>query len=198
MTLSIQDVYAFIDWDTASRCSWLSPIERAHAVSRGMEGQLNALYELLEDWTRRNTNGRIRVSVRFYHGWHKGNQPTEDRLALVSAKISKRAFGNIMIDPPEPADRLLCGADVRDTLRERRPGVLEQKMVDTALIADLLWLARSKSAMKDGVSFLVVSEDDDMLPGLAVATNWGPRCTIARNRDTRRSLPGTRLSIHCI
>ena len=55
-----------------------------------------------------------------------------------------------------------------DTLRSRE-GRPEEKMVDTALVVDLLGLANRKEADR----YLVVSDDDDMLPGVLAAEAVG-------------------------
>lgn len=80
---------------------------------------------------------------------------------------------------PEVAfsDSLLCGGargNIFDTLRQadrnrdaKKPRT-EQKMVDTALTCDLLQLARSE---KDR-TFLIVGDDDDLLPAAITAEQW--------------------------
>ena len=57
-----------------------------------------------------------------------------------------------------------------DTLR-RRNGEQDEKMVDTALVVDLLGLATRREADR----YLVVSDDDDMLPGVLAAEAVGAR-----------------------
>ena len=56
------------------------------------------------------------------------------------------------------------------------------KMVDTALVADLLGLAMRKQADH----YVVVSDDDDMLPGLFAAEAAGARVRMLRRTGTSR------------
>ena len=53
-------------------------------------------------------------------------------------------------------------------------------MVDTALVADLLGLAMRKEADR----YVVVSDDDDMLPGLFAAEAAGARVRMLRRPGT--------------
>jgi len=70
----------------------------------------------------------------------------------------------------------------------RRPESLganpEQKMVDTALVADLLHAAR----YGDYDECVVIGDDDDLLPGLFTAEQWGTRVRLLRLQNTT-SLP---------
>jgi hypothetical protein len=193
-----RDVYALVDWDTARRCAWLGPMDAAKLRTRGAAAQLQATYDVLAQIVGSIFAGKSRVRPRFYHGWHRGNQPTVDRNALVGVDPHRRAISDVLIEPPVIADTLLCGAQLRDTLRRRTDGSDEQKMVDTALCADLLWLARAESTRKDNVAFLVLSEDDDMLPAVLTAGQWGFWAKVARLREANRCMPQSRASIHVL
>lgn len=70
------------------------------------------------------------------------------------------------------------GVHLLDTLRHR-DGKREEKMVDTALVADLLGLASRKEADR----YFVVSDDDDLLPGLFAAEAAGDESTMLSRRD---------------
>jgi len=69
-----------------------------------------------------------------------------------------------------------CPIIVTDAVHYR-----QQKLVDTALVADLLWAASQKSKV------LVVSDDEDVLPGLITARAFGAAvgwvCRSARPRE---------------
>ena len=71
--------------------------------------------------------------------------------------------------------RLARGQDVHllDTLRHR-DGRMAEKMVDTALVADLLGLAFRREADR----YVVVSDDDDMWPGVLGAEAAGARISM--------------------
>ena len=131
-------------------------------------------------------NGRFEVHLRAYHGWYNGYQPTPRRKAALQAQAG---------DPNDPSDTGLLGYSPRrevifrsfafgDKLLyalDRRlhvrldchlPGTLrrhgdryEEKMVDTALASDLVYLA-----LNEADSWLVVvGEDRDLVPALYVA-----------------------------
>jgi hypothetical protein len=191
-----RQVYAFIDWDTSRRGAWLGPIGAAKLKQHGTAAQLQAVYDLLGSKIAELFPGRVRVRLRFYHGWHHGNQPSKDRTGLTGIDPQRRRNGTVLLDLPEIADSLACGVILRDTLRVREDGLTEQKMVDTAVCADLLWLARGEASRKENVAFLVVSEDDDMMPAVIVAEQWGFWARILRLRDVNRCMTHARSCIH--
>lgn len=193
-----RDVYAFVDWDTSRRCSWLGPVSASRMRRRGVAAQLTAVYEILGHTIAELYSGTIRVRPRLYHGWHQGNEPTVDRRALIGVDPGRRVIGKVLLDPPTIADTLACGMQLRDTLRRRDDGLYEQKMVDTALCTDLLWFARSESTRRDNVAFIVMSEDDDMLPAVLAAECWGVSVKVVRLRDAIRTMPHTRSCIHLL
>lgn len=194
----LREVYAFIDWDTARRCAWLEPFESVKLQRRGVAAQLQAVYDALGNVVGRVFPGGSRVRPRLYHGWHRGNEPTVDRRALFGMDPVRRTVGKVLLEPPIIADALACGVQLRDTVRRRDDGMDEQKMVDTALCADLLWYARSEGARKADVGFVVMSEDDDMLPAVLTAEKWGVNCKILRQRNANRSMPYTQPFIHLL
>ena len=131
-------------------------------------------------------NGRFEVHLRAYHGWHQGYEPTPRRKAAIVAQVG---------DPNDPndngllgysprrevifrsfafGDKLLYALDSRlharldchlpGTLR-RVGNKLEEKMVDTALASDLVYLALSEQDSW----LIVVGEDSDLVPALYVA-----------------------------
>lgn len=126
---------------------------------------------------------RYMVRYRLYHGWSKGYSWTANRKAAQLA-ISKADFAeisckpNVVINPDvEFGDRLLNAVARREAkqLRIHLPGTLREeasnlreKMVDTALAADLLSHARSDP----DEWALVLAEDDDLVPPLFVAEAW--------------------------
>ena len=131
-------------------------------------------------------NSRFEVHLRAYHGWYNGYQATPRRRAALDAQVG---------DPNDPSDSGLVGYSPRrevifrsfafgDKLLfalDRRlhvrlnchlPGTLrrdgeryEEKMVDTALASDLVYLALSETDSW----LVVVGEDRDLVPALYVA-----------------------------
>lgn len=120
------------------------------------------------------------VTVRAYCGWHKGFEPTEIRRELsgiLDYEIHEMgSYNNIPLKALSFGDTALgalskrvskgTGSHFPATCRERGHKRLEEKMVDTALVSDLIYMAASK----DDVSWLlVIGEDVDLLPGVYTA-----------------------------
>jgi hypothetical protein len=121
---------------------------------------------------------RFEVSLRIYHGWHKGFEPTERRKALLTAAArmdfsSLSICSNVVIRADIAfGDRLISGLDSRlhrklnihlpDTLRERqrKDDKFEEKMVDTAIAVDVVDLAHREPDQW----LVILAEDDDLVP----------------------------------
>ena len=147
---------------------------------------------------------RFHVSLRLYHGWHKGWQPTDGLKAAADAVDTTdfaRLFGDRIAFSPtvQYGHTLLTALPERqhakpsihlpNTLRDQ-PGASQptEKMVDTALAADLLaWAHQSPSGWA-----LVLAEDDDVVPPLFTAEAWlkphGGRALLLRKRPASQYL----------
>jgi hypothetical protein len=98
-------------------------------------------------------------------------------------------MGEVIFDPYFGfGNELSCGGRrsmLYDTLRphdRQRPNSdLEQKMVDTALASDLLDHARRHRSQKDRGA-LVIGDDDDLLPPVLTAIEWGSWVRVLRHR----------------
>ena len=125
------------------------------------------------------------LHARVYHGWRRGSEPTPRRLALEAARVfnpnnpQDRGLSEYSPRPSQVlrdlqfGDRLLGARNIRlcgkgkdhhlpSTLQKDRRGVLGEKVVDTALVSDLIYLA-----MEDDRSWLiVVGQDADLIPGI--------------------------------
>ncbi len=123
------------------------------------------------------------VTLRLYHGWTKGYQDQNPRTALRTVvagfdfSTSSRSK-NVVFNPNVGfGDLLLWANDSRihpvkkihlpGTLRERpfKQRKLEEKMVDTAMAADLLAMAITDP----GDLSIVLAEDDDLVPPVFTA-----------------------------
>ena len=141
---------------------------------------------------------RFRVSFRLYHGWHKGWQPTDgfkaaaqavgatDFTALSHDRVdfsSAVQYGHTLIEASPERQHRRPPIHLPNTLRDQEKGQPPaEKMVDTALAADLLaWARRSPSEWA-----LVLAEDDDVAPPLFTAEAWikphGGRVLLLRKR----------------
>lgn len=175
----------FVDWDTARRVA--RPDLQRGRTALHVRALLSLQDSLAEALHGRDPHSHYRLAFRLYHGWHRGKTKSVDRLELerqLSNQPLQRAVKNVSFTPDlEYGNRLLCGGRrslLIDTLRRREDGNDEQKMVDTALVSDLLTFVRSDRTHLA----LVVGDDDDLLPGIITAEAWGGRVLLARVRAT--------------
>ncbi|WP_150124184.1 hypothetical protein [Cupriavidus nantongensis] len=184
--------YTFIDWDSARRIirpKW-NPSDDQKVTLRDRASNVEECFTELQSRVAAKLvdiepGRQIRIiRNRIYHGWHSGKTETLDRRAwedavprlrpVVRNKISFLAdveYGNV----------LSCGGrrlPLFDTLRHRDGGQDQQKMVDTALVSDLLSYCRTESrnfkrGQKPDSMAIVIGDDDDLLPGVIVAEQWG-------------------------
>lgn len=189
-------VTAFVDWNAQIHLARVDrkadPLSVARVVFKKTAKRIANCLSLLEP------NRRFSVSMRLYHGWHKGYEPTANRKAaqrVISetdfAAISQRA-NVIFIPEVEFGDCLLAACPERshsklaiqlpNTLREQGKKTHEEKMVDTALAADVVFSAHQSSS--DWI--LVAAEDDDLVPPLFIAEAMikakGARVLLLRSR----------------
>ena len=177
----------FVDWNTAMIASGAARRKRPETVARTA---LEHVERIVSDYLGSAGGPRYRVRLRLYAGWHEGTTRTDyfRGVAKVRQKyangIREYCGGRVAFlggyDGVQFGARLACASDRRlvrkydvhllDTLRHR-DGKPTEKMVDTALVADLLGLAMRKEADR----YVVVSDDDDMLPGVFAAEAAGAR-----------------------
>lgn len=121
------------------------------------------------------------VSIRLYHGWHKGYEQTanmkavrkviaETDFAVVSEKqgvffTENVGWGSCLLSALPSRYHQSLGIHLPNTLRNKSKKGHEEKMVDTALAADLVF-----SACNDPSAWIIlVTEDDDLIPPLFIA-----------------------------
>jgi hypothetical protein len=198
------DAIVFVDWDSARRLVRQTTV--AKTVRRGA-AQTEAVFESLQNevathLTTLKFDGIIRVRWRLYHGWYTGKTPTYDHVILNAyvAQSSPRTIGRISFESDLAfSSRMLCSSPrqpLYDTLRTFRDRdsegvekiVTRQKMVDTALVCDLLHSYRNE---KDTIQ-VVVGDDDDLLPGIFMAESWGAKVHMLRRRETSSRFVDTR------
>ena len=192
-------VTAFVDWNSQihnAKATALDPVDRARQT---LQRTARVVRRMLagEDPTR-----RFDVGLRLYHGWHKGWEKTDNLRAImqIAADLEFPAdysAPNVMFrQAVQYGHTLLCALPQRqhigqqihfaNTLRRRseksRPNN-EEKLVDTALAADILHWARESPAEWA----LVLAEDDDIVPPVFTAEAWitafGGRAFILRARQ---------------
>lgn len=186
-TRRFETAIGLVDWNTALIASGAARRRRPDAAARTA---LEHVERVVSDYLGSATGPRYRVRLRLYAGWHEGTTRTGHFQGVAGVRqkyangVREYCDGRVAFlggyDGVQLGARLACAADRRlvpkhgvhllDTLR-RRGGKPEEKMVDTALVADLLGLAMRKKADR----YVVVSDDDDMLPGVFAAEAAGAR-----------------------
>lgn len=173
-------VVALVDWNS-----------QIHAARPGIGSEIELAKRTLDyvgrvigralSQTRLDT--RFDVSLRLYHGWHKGFEATARRRAMTTV-IAETDFvalsckGNVSIrDNVQFGDQLNSASSTRfhtrlnchlpNTLRNVSGpgGEVEEKMVDTAIASDIVDIAHREPSNW----ILVLGEDDDLVPPLLVA-----------------------------
>ena len=183
---SSQTAIGFVDWHTAVIASGAALRHpRPDSVARAA---LEHVERILSNHLSKSGGGsRFRVRLRLYTGWHRGKTPTDYHRGIVRVlkdyadRNRLHHQGRVIFeggrDGVQLGNRLACvpqrlakgnECHLLDTLRNRK-GIDEEKMVDTALAVDLLGLATRREADR----YVVVSDDDDLLPGLLAAEAAG-------------------------
>lgn len=182
--------HVFVDWDSASRISRIRitkdmPLSLRHSsIKQAYQDLQEKIIDKISELERKSP---VRIlKTRIYHGWHRGTTPTDDRRVWDTIKTELRAISRDRVSFLPDIDfgnELLCRGSrstLYDTLRPDRqnPQVSNQKMVDTALVSDLLSHCRTESSNfrrneKPSSLAIVIGDDDDLLPGVFVAEAWG-------------------------
>lgn len=196
------NVTAFVDWTAQMHnAGAIAIVEPRARVGLTLKKVARIIDTAL---TSRAPSTRFQVALRLYHGWHKGFEATENRRAVV-ALVVETDFVNLSRSPNvrfsaevRYGDELLAALPQRahprppihlpDTWRQQdRSSPRAEKMVDTALAADLLDRARNDPHEWA----LVLSEDDDVIPPVFTAEAWmrpyGGCVLIVRTRRSSRA-----------
>ena len=175
-----------VDWHTAVISSGATT--RSVRQDTIAEKALRHVERIVSDCLQKSGEGvKFKVRLRLYSGWYSGKTRTRyfhgiDKVMGAYAGKIRRYHGDRVVfeggsDGIQLGDKLACvpgrlarkhGVHLLDTLRHRE-GKAEEKMVDTALVVDLLGLVNRKEADR----YIVVSDDDDMLPGIFAAEASG-------------------------
>ena len=176
----------FVDWHTAVIASGSAiRLGRQDAIA---ERTLKHVEHIVSDHLNATAGGsQYQVRLRLYAGWHSGKTRTPyfhgvtKVMGTYASRTRSYCAGRVAFlggnSGIEFGDRLACvpgrlarqhGVHLLDTLRHH-DGKPEEKMVDTALVADLISLANRREADR----YVVVSDDDDMLPGIFTAEAAG-------------------------
>lgn len=195
-TFSFKKVAAFVDWNSQILSCGIDPDDEPLLAARTTFKRTTR--RIATCLSQVEPASHFKVSLRLYHGWFKGFEPTENRKAAKQvvaetdfAALSDKpniifapevGFGDCLLSalPNRLHNKLLI--HLPDTLRSRGNRGLEEKMVDTALATDLLVTAYQDP----GDWILVAAEDDDLVPPLfsaeAAVKNRGARVLLLRQR----------------
>jgi hypothetical protein len=183
MPEAFRNVGLFVDWNSQLR---LVPDNISDDPVQACRHAINAVGKTITRYLcALDKVSRYRVRVRLYHGWTAGIMQTVNRRAVEqipeylspddifpSVRVLSQSdieFGDRLIDGLAERQLPRSGIHLPNTLRRQggQQGPTE-KMVDTALAADLLSWARSEPTS----IAIVVSPDDDMVPPVFVAEAW--------------------------
>jgi len=167
-------LWAFVDWN-----SQVHVVRGANQEPPGrdvLEFVVRRIGNVLKPFTN---SFLFEINIRAYCGWHKGYEPTPRRREL--GGIVEEVLFNLSSHPNMTVRQFLFGdrsagaLDTRlckgtnshypATCRERDHRRHEEKMVDTALVSDLIFHA----TQNDSSWLLVVGEDLDLIPGVYTA-----------------------------
>ena len=200
----------FVDWHTAIIASGAAI--RPRRTDLVAEKALTHVERHLSDYLSNSGAGsKFRVRLRLYAGWHSGRTPTDylqgiTKVIRAYASKTRSYHDNCVIfvgghEGLQLGNRLAFvagrvvpkhGVHFLDTLRHR-DGTSYEKMADTALAVDLLGLARQRAADQ----YIVLSDDDDMLPGLFAAEAAGANAKmLSRSGKSSRFMAHARDLIH--
>lgn len=174
----IQRVSAFIDWNSQIHISGdrsqRDPVATAEIVLKKTAARIARCLAGID------ADGRFKVGLRLYHGWHKGFHPTTNRKAITTVLASTTfadlsplqnivfdsnvGYGDILLNALPSRLHVKLGIHLPNTLQAQY-GDLTEKMVDTALAADVV----SSAVFQKNEWIIVVGEDCDLIPPLFTA-----------------------------
>lgn len=186
MTPRPRPVHVLIDWNSELRLEPGADARNgADVARRALKQVCRRVGKLLHEMAEGQA---FFLFVRAYHGWRTGFEPTARRRALEAARTydpnnpEDRGLSEYSPRPTqvlrdlEFGDRLLGARSARlcgprrdhhlpKTLQQDRAGQLGEKMVDTALVSDLIHLALEN----DNSWIIVIGQDADLVPGILTA-----------------------------
>jgi hypothetical protein len=178
-----RQVVAFIDWNSQiANAGQRGEVREERKASRTLDYVVEKVASTLSEIDR--DVDLFQVEMRLYHGWHRGLSETDSRRAIgllaekreLPSMIGKarfdwgKIFGNTLVDAFDHRKHPRLRIHLPNTLRTSLTGGPDrEKMVDGALMCDLLCCARSDP----GALRLIFAEDDDVIPAIFVSERWG-------------------------
>lgn len=172
-------VTCFVDWNSQLLLTKIDyenePVDAARVALRQVTRRI------AQCLVRVDTNANFQVHLRLYHGWRKGYEETTNLKAIRNviaetdfstasdkpsvAYSSHVGFGDCLLSALPQRMHKKQGIHLPNTFRDRGSQGHEEKMVDTALAADLVVCAYQDP----NEWILLVTEDDDLIPPLFTA-----------------------------
>lgn len=166
-------IVAFVDWNAQIHAARRNRTD-APGLGRVLEHVIRLIRDSLSHFL---TDHRFDIRLRLYCGWHKGFEQTPRRKELAkistddlfclnvhpSIVVRSLSFGDTALGALEGRICDGTGSHFPATCRDRGHNQLEEKMVDTALVSDLVYCAAKDD---DGAWMVVVGDDIDLAPGV--------------------------------
>ena len=172
-------VTCFVDWNSQLLLTGIDcksePVNAARTAFRQVTRRIALCLATVD------ASKKFQVILRLYHGWRKGYEATANLKAIrhviaetdFSAASDKPsvaysgdvAYGDTLLSALPKRMHQRHGIHLPNTLRDRGVKGCEEKMVDTALAADLVVCAYQDPSEW----ILLVTEDDDLIPPLFTA-----------------------------
>ena len=167
-------VFAFVDYDN------VKPLRKERQLV-DVEDNIEEIVRVLTSMSRVAFPRCNELIVRLYGGWtDSANTHTAAGRWIYAAAAGIRGRRNGLRVRPEVAVSNLH-SDLPQLVGLYRDG--GQKMVDTLLVADMIWVAREY-----GAPLVVMSDDEDMLPGVIAASILSCDILLLRRREVGAAL----------
>ena len=188
MIKGIGTVYALVDWHNIE--ATVAPNFHSNPRRNLPDAILRIQQEIAKRLRYRPArHSGYRVTLRIYHGWHEERDPTplrRDFECFCGDTSLARKIANISFTRGfQFGNELCCSSDASPLFSTYRGGGQGrgQKMVDSAIICDLLHLLLSNTADIG----IILADDDDLIPALLMAQAWNKAAILMRK-------PGSDLS----
>lgn len=180
MSATIKLAYALVDWHN------VQDLVAPHFARSPRKSIPSAIFEIQRQvaLALRSLNGganKYRVLLRLYHGWHKERDQTPLRRDFEQfasdPSMARRIANTSFAKGYQFGNELLCNtADAPLFATYRTSGDSGQKMVDSAIICDLLHIFKNKTADVG----MIISDDDDFVPAILTARAWAAEAILLR------------------
>jgi hypothetical protein len=177
----IRKAYALVDWHNVQER--VAPRFQSHP-RKHLPDAILKIQQRIADVLSGTGSAKHRVTLRIYHGWHAQRVPTSIRRdfePLENDTSLARRFSNVSFTPGFQFGNELSCHDGSTPLYATYRGSgqdMGQKMVDSAIVCDLLHLLRIGHAD----CCIIVSDDDDYIPAILTAKAWAMSAILLRRR----------------